>query len=88
MGKSNPIATIPAGIQHTLERRSRDSKIAVLGADNSAAIDFMADISIDWHNQGLYTEAERLDVKIVDFRRRNFSESGMRTHLSLYKNFP
>lgn len=74
MGKSNPVAIVQVGIQHTLERRSLDLKIAVLGADKPDVIEFMIDMSLSWYNQGLYGEKERLEVKIVDFKKGTVGE--------------
>lgn len=64
--KSSMIAVALMDIQQQLEKRSLDLKLSVLGTEHSELAEFMIAISVSWYNQGLYREAEPLEVKIAD----------------------
>ena len=84
-GKNSAIAVALTSIQHTLERRSLDSKLRALGWDHPETMDFMAKIAASWFDQGLFEDTEALQRQIVDASRERQGEKHPVTLQAMYR---
>ena len=74
-GSGSAIAISVAGIQFALERRSLRLKIAVLGSWNPEVINIMAELANSWSERGMWSEVEKLELRILDFRQQTVGAS-------------